>query len=105
MKCKRCQGKAEVALRAHNAAFCRPCYIGFFRRQVERAIEGARMFTPQERLLLAVSGGKDSLALWDVLAELGYDVTGFYLAQGIGEYSKLSRTKVEAFAASRGFRL
>jgi uncharacterized protein (TIGR00269 family) len=105
MKCKRCREKAEVALRAHNAAFCRPCFLGFFRRQVERAIEGADMFTKQERLLLAVSGGKDSLALWDVLAELGYDVTGFYLAQGIGEYSALSRTKVEGFAASRGFPL
>jgi len=105
VKCKRCREKAEVALRAHNAAFCRPCYLGYFRRQVERAIEGARMFTKDERLLLAVSGGKDSLALWDVLAELGYDVTGFYLAQGIGEYSALSRTKVEAFAATRGFRL
>jgi len=105
VKCKRCREKAEVQLRAHNAAFCRPCYIYYFQRSVERAIDGARMFTPQERLLLAVSGGKDSLALWDVLVALGYDVTGFYLAQGIGEYSQLSRTKVEAFAAKHGFPL
>jgi tRNA-5-methyluridine54 2-sulfurtransferase len=105
VKCKRCREKAEVALRAHNAAFCRPCYLQYFRRQVERAIAGADMFTHDDRLLLAVSGGKDSLALWDVLHGLEYDVTGFYLAQGIGDYSALSRDKVEAFAASRGLAL
>src|SRR5881409_1553432 len=62
---------AEVQLRAHNTAFCRPCYLFFFRRQVERAIAAQRMLAPGERVLVAVSGGKDSLALWDLLADLG----------------------------------
>ena len=38
-------------------------------------------------MLVAVSGGKDSLALWDLLRELGYDADGLYLGLGIGEYS------------------
>ena len=63
MKCKRCQGKAEVHLRQHNAAFCRGCFIFFLQRQVQRAIEKQRMFTRDEEVLVAVSGGKDSLAL------------------------------------------
>ena len=50
---------------------------------------------------MAVSGGKDSLALWDVLVELGYRTTGLYVAQGIGEYSSGSQQKVEAFARAR----
>jgi uncharacterized protein (TIGR00269 family) len=94
-----------VHLRAHNAGFCRPCYLVFFRRQVERAIAAERMCTPEERVVVAVSGGKDSLALWDVLVELGYQTTGLYLAQGIGGYSDRSREKVEAFAAGRGLPL
>ncbi len=105
MKCVRCRARAEVALRAHNSAFCRPCYLRFFRRQVERAIAAERMFTPSERILVAVSGGKDSLALWDVLAELGYDATGLYLGLGIGPYSAASREKVERFAAARALPL
>jgi tRNA-5-methyluridine54 2-sulfurtransferase len=105
MKCTRCRGRAEVQLRAHNSAFCRPCYLFYFRRQVERAIAGERMFVPTERLLVAVSGGKDSLALWDVLADLGYDATGLYLGLGIGAYSDESRAKVEQFAARRGLPL
>ena len=35
MKCTRCRARAEVQLRAHNAAFCRPCFLLVFRRQVE----------------------------------------------------------------------
>jgi tRNA-5-methyluridine54 2-sulfurtransferase len=105
MKCTRCRAKAELQLRAHNSAFCRPCYLFFFRRHVERAIAAEQMFTPQERLLVAVSGGKDSLALWDVLAELGYDTTGLYLGLGIGDYSHASQERCEAFAAARGLTL
>ena len=105
MKCTRCRAKAEVHLRAHNAGFCRPCYLVYFRRQVERAIAAERMCSPEERVLVAVSGGKDSLALWDVLLELGYQATGLYLAQGIGGYSSRSQEKVEAFAQARGLTL
>ena len=101
MKCTRCRARAEVQLRAHNAAFCRPCFLLVFRRQVERAIERERMFTHAERLLVAVSGGKDSLALWDVLADLGYQTTGLYLGLGIGTYSALSHAKAVTFAERR----
>jgi len=52
MKCKRCRQKAEVQIRHHNAAFCRPCFVFFFRRQVERAIEKQRMFTNDEEILV-----------------------------------------------------
>jgi len=102
MKCVRCRARAEVQLRAHNAAYCRPCFLFVFRRQVERAIDSERMFTQGERLLVAVSGGKDSLALWDVLAELGYETTGLYVGLGIGTYSETSHAKVVAFAERRG---
>ena len=54
MKCVRCRAHAEVQLRAHNAAYCRPCFLFVFRRQVERAIDSERMFVPGERLLVAV---------------------------------------------------
>jgi len=102
VKCTRCRTRAEVQLREHNAAFCRTCFVGYVRRQVERTISSYRMLAPGDRVLVAISGGKDSLALWDVLLDLGYDASGFYLAQGIGDYSTTSQAKAEAFARSRG---
>ena len=59
------------------------------------------MFGPDDRVLVAVSGGKDSLALWDVLLDLGYDVTGLYLGLGIGEYSDRSHEHRRGFADGR----
>jgi uncharacterized protein (TIGR00269 family) len=105
MKCKRCRGKAEVQLRQHNAAFCRSCFTMICQRQVQRAIEKERMFTPQENVLVAVSGGKDSLALWDILIGLGYQTAGVHLDLGIGEYSRVSTAKTAAFARQRSQRL
>jgi len=105
MKCKRCRGKAEIQVRHHNSAYCRNCYIFCFQRQVERAVTKEHMFAREDELLVAVSGGKDSLALWDALGELGYRTTGLHLALGIGSYSGASTQKTEAFATARGLRL
>jgi len=105
MKCKRCQSKAEVCIRQHNSAFCRGCFVFFLQRQVGRAIDKQHMFTRDDEVLVAVSGGKDSLALWDILIELGFRTTGVHLSLGIGAYSQASREKTEAFARVRGVRL
>src|SRR6185369_2017550 len=72
------------------------------KNQVREAIRKYHMFSRDERVLVAVSGGKDSLALWDVLIDEGYDTTGLYLDLGIFEYSVESKAKCEAFATSRG---
>jgi uncharacterized protein (TIGR00269 family) len=102
MKCRKCGGAAVLELRRHNAAFCATDFQEFFRNQVREAIRKHRMFTAEEPVLVAVSGGKDSLALWDVLIDEGYRTTGLYLDLGIFDYSVASRAKCEAFAAARG---
>jgi uncharacterized protein (TIGR00269 family) len=105
VKCRKCGGSAALELRRHNAAFCSPHFIEFFRKQVAEAIHKHRMFTRDEPILVAVSGGKDSLALWDALLEDGYQTAGLYLDLGIFDYSHESKAKCEAFAASRGQKL
>ena len=105
MKCRRCKEPAVIELRRHNASFCGPCFLHHCREQVRRAIDEHSMFTDAERLLVAVSGGKDSLALWDILLELGYQVDGLYLGLGIGDYSDESGGYVHRFVAERSARL
>ena len=105
MKCRKCGAGAVIELPRHNVAFCGPDFREFFRKQVAEAIRKHRMFTTEEPVLVAVSGGKDSLALWDVLIETGYRTAGLYLDLGIFDYSVESKSKCEAFAASRGQQL
>lgn len=102
MRCRRCKAPAVIEVRRHNAAFCRDCFIHHVREQVRRAIESFQMFAPRDRILVAVSGGKDSLALWDLLLDLGYEAGGLYVGLGIGEYSARSAGLVRAFADERG---
>jgi uncharacterized protein (TIGR00269 family) len=105
VKCRKCGEPAAIELRRHNAAFCAPDFIDFFRKQVREAIRQYKMLVPGEPILVAVSGGKDSLALWDALLEDGHPTAGLYLDLGIFEYSQESRAKCEAFAEARGQRL
>src|SRR5918912_1365856 len=95
-------GQAVIEVRRHNAAFCRDCFIHYVGQQVTRAIARYRMLGHTDRVLVAVSGGKDSLALWDLLLELGYRAEGLYLSLGIGAYSERSKAVCQALADARG---
>ncbi|MCU1460625.1 MAG: hypothetical protein JWO37_700 [Acidimicrobiales bacterium] len=101
MKCRSCREPAVIDIRRHNAGFCRDCFLRHCREQVKRAVEDWSMLVPGDRVLVAVSGGKDSLALWDVLLDLGVDADGLYLGLGIGEYSDDSGAMARAYAATR----
>ena len=101
MKCRVCRDPAVVEVRRHNAGFCHPCFAKHCRDQVKKTIDAYQMFSGEERILVAVSGGKDSLALWDMLLHLGYQVDGLYIGLGIGDYSPQSASYVRSFAQSR----
>jgi tRNA-5-methyluridine54 2-sulfurtransferase len=105
VKCTVCRGPAVIDLRRHNANFCPDHLLRFCRDQVEKAIAEHEMLAKDDRVLVAVSGGKDSLALWDILLELGYEADGFTIGLGIGEYSESSTTTTVAFAEERGLNL
>ncbi|MGZ4108055.1 MAG: ATP-binding protein [Actinomycetota bacterium] len=105
MRCRRCKRPAVVEVRRHNAAFCRECFVRHVHEQVKRAIASHEMLASGDRVLVAVSGGKDSLGLWDVLLGLGYAAAGLYLGLGIGEYSDRSGRVVKAFAEERSAEL
>jgi uncharacterized protein (TIGR00269 family) len=88
-------------MRQHKLALCSDHYQNWVLGQTQRFIQKYHMFAPEERILVAVSGGKDSLALWDVLTRLNYRADGLYIDLGIDEnlaYSEQSKVKAEAFA-------
>ena len=101
-KCRVCRGPAIIDLPRHNANFCAEHLQQLCRRQVEKAIADHSMLAPGERVLVAVSGGKDSLALWDLLLELGYEADGLYIGLGIGDYSDESGAFAQEFADDAG---
>lgn len=108
MKCRTCGAKAAVNMRQHKLALCKQHFLDWIPEQTARFIKKYRMFGPHERILVAVSGGKDSLSLWDILHRLGYQADGLYLGLGIDAglgYSEESRRLTEQFARQRGLTL
>ncbi len=108
MKCRKCGEKAVINMRQHKLALCKEHFLTWLPEQTERFIKKYRMFTHQERVLVAVSGGKDSLSLWDILWRLGYQADGLYIGLGIDEgiaYSEESHRLCMTFAEARGLTL
>jgi uncharacterized protein (TIGR00269 family) len=108
MKCKKCGQKAVINMRQHKLALCTEHYLTWFIAQTERTIHRDKLFGTDAKVLVAVSGGKDSLALWDVLGRLGYECDGLYIGLGIeGEidYSNRSMDYAQRYADDRGYDL
>ncbi|HEX9888543.1 MAG TPA: ATP-binding protein [Nitriliruptorales bacterium] len=118
--CKVCRQPAVLETPRHRAAWCGAHFTDFVHKQVRNAIERGdptarpggdpagggqgdsghrqRMFSYADRILVAVSGGKDSLALWKILLEMGYRADGLYIGLGIGGYSRRSGEICREFA-------
>jgi uncharacterized protein (TIGR00269 family) len=101
MRCRKCGEKAVINMRQHKLALCASHFLDWIPDHVDRTIKRYRMFTHQEHLLVAVSGGKDSLSLWDILTRLGYTADGLYISLGIDggvKYSENSLVYASSFA-------
>jgi uncharacterized protein (TIGR00269 family) len=108
MKCKKCGAKASVNMRQHKLALCKEHYLEWVPEQTERFIKKYGMFSREEKILVAVSGGKDSLSLWDILVRLGYQADGMYIGLGIDggiNYSNESHRLTEEFAEKNNLKL
>lgn len=106
-KCKFCGKETGIFLREHRLALCETCYPSWIEKQVSKTIKKFNMIKPDDKVLVAVSGGKDSLSLIQVLKRLGYNVSALYIDLKIkhAEYSSVSREKVVNFCNKTGIEL
>lgn len=89
-RCTVCRAPGVIEEPRHRSIWCGPHFIDHVHNQIRKAIDHEHMFSYGDRLLVAVSGGKDSLALWDALLTMGYRADGLYVGLGIGGYSNRS---------------
>ncbi len=108
MKCRKCGAKASVNMRQHKLALCKDHFLEWVPEQAERFIKKYEMFSHGDKVLVAVSGGKDSLSLWDILVRLGYQADGLYIGLGIDGgfgYSSESHRMAAQYAEKHGLKL
>lgn len=71
MRCSVCGRKEAVIYQRHTGrALCRECFTEDIVRRVRQEIERHEMFKGSDRVLLALSGGKDSYTLLNVMLRI-----------------------------------
>lgn len=69
--CTKCKAKPSIYLRPYSGErLCPGCFLASIRERVERTISRFNMFDFDSRIAVGVSGGKDSLNLLQLLAEI-----------------------------------
>ncbi len=67
MRCSICGSRAIIRIPDLRRNFCEKHFVEYFERRVQKTIERYQMLKNVKKLLVAVSGGKDSLVLLHVL--------------------------------------
>ena len=72
--CSTCDREAVILLKHSGQKFCQRCFARSVEKRVQNTISKYNMFTPTDRIAVAVSGGKDSVSLLHILHKIE---TGF----------------------------
>lgn len=98
-RCRYCDKEAVIRIPYAKLSLCVDHFRGFIVSRVEDIIKRCKMVKQGDRVLLAVSGGKDSIALAHIMNNIsdriGFKLVILHIDLGIGEYSKKSREIVK----------
>ena len=91
MKCQKCRNNAVIYQKYSNAHLCGPHFIADVERKVKRDIRKFKMVSKNERIAVALSGGKDSVALLFLLHKIFRDrpdieISALTIDEGVSGY-------------------
>lgn len=98
IRCSLCKSLNNgFVLNHYNLKLCRECFPNFFRKRIQETIEKFKMFTKNDIILVAVSGGKDSMSILKALKDLQYNIRALHIDAGIEKVSEKSKQIVQEF--------
>lgn len=104
--CDACGARPAVIYQHQmHRALCRECFMEDIASRVKREVQRWRMIEEGDKVLLAISGGKDSFVLLDVLSRIhrSSKLIGLSIIEGIPGYNrKEDIIKMREYARERG---
>ena len=94
--CRFCSEFAATTIKYSGLPLCKKHFVEYLEKRVFKTVKKYRMIQEGERILLGVSGGKDSIALLHILKdlqkELKFEIIPLFIDLGIqlNKYSQLS---------------
>lgn len=74
-------------------------------KKVNKTIKKNNLFTHKDKVVVAVSGGKDSTVCLYILKKLGYDVEGLTIDVNIGDYTRENLKNLQEFCDQNQIKL
>jgi uncharacterized protein (TIGR00269 family) len=104
--CKRCNTNPVFKL-ISGEQLCRSCYLRYFEKKVRKTLRVHKLVEDGDRIGVAISGGKDSLTVLDMLHRVYKDnpkitITCLLIDEGIKEYRDKSVEIAKEFCKSLG---
>ena len=106
--CQKCgSAEAEVHLKYARLHLCKKCFQEYYVQRVKRTVKEFKMFRENDKVGVAVSGGKDSAALLHSLRKAfpNLKLVALYVNLGIPKYSEHCQEKAEALTEQLNIKL
>jgi tRNA-5-methyluridine54 2-sulfurtransferase len=109
MPCKRCQTKPVIQLTNNNIKLCKNCFIKYFERKALKTITKYKLIEPKDHIIIALSGGKDSLSLLHFLSRVAVKkkvtLSALLIDEGIKGYRDKSIKPAKEFCKKYNIKL
>ncbi len=105
-RCSKCSRQAIAVIKYARLKLCREHFTAYIERKVESILRKYKLLTGTRKIVLAVSGGKDSMAmtwlLWRLAQKYPIKLLAINIDLGIGSYSKQSSDIVKKYSRELG---
>lgn len=110
MPCKFCKIKPVINLTNNKINLCKSCFIKYFERKAYKTIRQYKLLEKGDHVVVALSGGKDSLSVLNLLNKLAnkkmdIKITALLIDEGIKNYRNKSIENAKKFCKEKGIKL
>src|SRR3989344_6895904 len=110
MVCKNCLEKPVINLTNNNIKLCKQHFIRYFERKVLNLIKEYKLVERNDKVGVALSGGKDSLTVLNILNNLKkkiriFDLEAIAIDEGIKDYRDKTLITAKKFCEDNKIKL